>query len=106
MISNERPSPFARFRRQQARQARPTPKPVVPEMVISEESVQIERKQIQMKLKENRGGRFLRIVETNGVRFNSVVIPASGLADFQKCLATIVEASQTMPPQSDLPPAE
>jgi hypothetical protein len=87
-------------------EARPKPRPLIPEMVISEESIQIERKQIQMKLKENRGGRFLRIVETNGVRFNSVVIPASGLVEFQKCLASIIEASQATPPESDLPPTE
>jgi hypothetical protein len=103
MISNERPSPFERLRRMEAR---PKPRPLIPDTAISEESIQIERKQILLKLKENRGGRFLRIVETNGVRFNSVVIPASGLVEFQKCLAAIIEASQNTPPTSDLPPPE
>lgn len=100
MISNERPLPYARFRKPQVK---PKPRRLIPEMVISEETVLIERKQIVMRLKENGAGRFLRITETNGVHFNSVIIPANGLEAFQKCIASVVEASRNIPPKSDEP---
>src|SRR5262249_19062127 len=102
MTSNERPSPYLRFHKPRLR-PKPKPRHSTPEIVISEETVQIERKQILMKLKENRGGRFLRITETNGVHFNSVIIPANGLEAFQKCIASMIEISQSVPAKSDEP---
>ena len=69
-------------------------------------AVQIERKHFQFALKENPRGRFLRIIEDTGGRFNSIVIPATGLAEFQKLLAEMIQADmatplQTMPQQED-----
>jgi len=76
MISNERPSPFAR---------RPygQPKPPVNEDTLKSEKIQIERKTFLLTLKENPRGRFLRITEDVGGRRDTIIIPATGLEDFK-----------------------
>lgn len=57
----------------------------------------VERKALTLVLKENSRGRFLRIVESNGSNFSSVIIPDSGLKDFQKLLAEMAEAAEKLP---------
>jgi hypothetical protein len=41
-------------------------------------------------LKENPRGRFVRITESNGSKFNSIMVPESGLADFLRVLNEMV----------------
>ncbi len=94
MISNERPSPFAR---------RPygQPKPPVAEDTLSTEKVQIERKTFVFTLKENPRGRFLRITEDVGGRRDTIIIPAPGLGDFRNVLDQMLKASDEIPPKTD-----
>jgi hypothetical protein len=90
MISNERPSPYGR---------RPygQPKPPVNEDTLKSEKVQIERKTFIFTLKENPRGRFLRITEDVGGRRDTIIIPATGLEDFEKLLVEMVKASAELP---------
>ncbi len=58
--------------------------------------MQAERKFISFALKENPRGRFLRITEEGGKR-SSVIIPATGLAEFKKVLDEMVAAAESLP---------
>jgi hypothetical protein len=97
MISNERPSPFGLRRYAQ-------PKPPVIEDTLKSEQVQIERKTIILKLKENPRGRFLRITEDVGGHRNTIIIPSTGLEEFKKLVEEMIKASNEIPPQSGFPP--
>ena len=90
MISNERPSPFKGLPRMQ-------PRPPVQEDTLKSGEVQIERKKFVLILKENPRGRFLRIIEEAGGRNASIIIPAPGLAEFQKLLDEMVKVSNELP---------
>jgi hypothetical protein len=72
--------------------------------------LEVERKSFRLALKENSRGRFLRVTESNGNKFNSIVVPASGLADFQQMLNEIVIAEDnttiTIEPQPIPQPLE
>ena len=103
MISNERPSPYGRH---QPRGIGWTPRPPVNEETIKTEKVQIERKTFVFTLKENPRGRFLRITEDVGGRRDTIIIPSTGLAEFRKVLAAMVDASEQNPPKEDSPPNE
>jgi len=53
-----------------------------------------------LTLKENPRGRFLRITEEVGGKRDCIIIPATGLKDFQKLLADIVKAESKIPPKN------
>ena len=93
MISNERPSPYGR---------RPygQPKPPVNEDTLKSEKIQIERKTFIFTLKENPRGRFLRITEDVGGRRDPIIIPATGLEEFNKLVDVMVKASSEIPLKS------
>jgi hypothetical protein len=103
MISNERtwpsrqkvysPQPYYE------RAARPQPRPFVQDVTLKSAELQIERKQFFLTLKENPRGRFLRISEEAGGRRNSIIIPATGLGEFQKLLEEVTNAAAEIPPQ-------
>ena len=96
MISNERKWPSRQQSERQPYQSHysaPQPRPFVQEDTLKSGEIQIERKFIVMLLKENPRGRFLRITEEVAGKHNSIIIPATGLADFQKLLAEMVRAS-------------
>ena len=93
MISNERPSPFKSWAQMQ-------PHPPVQEDTLKSAQVQIERKTIAFILKENPRGRFLRISEDAGGRRNAIIIPSTGLAEFQKLLDEMIKASNELPPKN------
>ena len=90
MISNERPSPFKGLPRLQ-------PRPPVQEDTLKTVEVQIERKTFVLTLKENPRGRFLRITEDVGGRRDTIIIPSTGLAEFQKLLDEMIKASNELP---------
>ncbi|MGA2787165.1 MAG: PUR family DNA/RNA-binding protein [Verrucomicrobiota bacterium] len=90
MISNERPSSFRSWVQMQ-------PRPAVQEDTLKSGQVQIERKTIAFILKENPRGRFLRISEDSGGRRNAIIIPSTGLAEFQKLLDEMIKASNELP---------
>ena len=90
MISNELRLPF---------QGRPQmqPRQPVQEDTLKSGQVQIERKTITFILKENPRGRFLRIIEEGSGHNNSIIIPSTGLAEFQKLLDEMLKASNELP---------
>ena len=59
--------------------------------------MQIERKKFVLILKENPRGRFLRVSESAGNQRNAIIIPATGLAEFQKLLDEMIETSNELP---------
>jgi hypothetical protein len=111
MISHESPSPRGyrssshSHHSHQARPLRPygqspgyPPKPPVNEDTLKSEKLQIERKTFVLTLKENPRGRFLRITEDVNGRRDTIIIPATGLADFKRVLDQMV-AEADQPPQ-------
>ena len=90
MISNELRLPFKGLSQMQ-------PRPPVQEDTLKSGQVQIERKTIAFMLKENPRGRFLRIVEERGGHSASIIIPSTGLAEFQKLLEEMIKASNELP---------
>ncbi len=69
------------------------PRPLDGEQTLKWERILIERKIFQFALKENCRGRFVRISEDRGSFHTSIIIPASGLEDFQKVLDALVKVS-------------
>ena len=104
MISNERPSPFAR--RPYGQSPYGQPKPPVQEDTLKNETIQIERKAFVFTLKENLRGRFLRITEDVGEHRDTIIIPAPGLEDFKRLLDEMVKASNELPLKSSSPEAK
>ncbi len=102
MISNERTWPGRRNGESKpylAQSKLRPPRPVVPEDTLKSTELDIERKHFVLTLKENSRGRFLRTSEVVGVRVNSIIIPATGLGEFQKRLAEMAGAADHIPPQ-------
>ena len=97
MISNERPYPYGR-----RAPYPPTAKPPMAEELIRIERLQIERKTFVFTLKENPRGRFLRITEDVNGRRDTIMIPATGLEEFQKLLTEIVKLSAETPAKEPL----
>ncbi|MGZ4975337.1 MAG: hypothetical protein ACXWDN_21460, partial [Limisphaerales bacterium] len=88
------PSPFAP--RPQRPQYRPSSyqggysKPPSQDTTIKTERLQVERKTFVISLKENDRGRFLRIVEESNGHHDMIIVPATGLEDFNKILSEMV----------------
>lgn len=76
------------------------------EETLETREVQIERKQFGAALKENPRGRFLRITESASGRSNSIVIPSTGLREFQKLVEEMVRASAEIPQKEFAAPPE
>lgn len=74
-------------------------KPPVSEDTLKQGLLDVERKTFVFTLKENIRGRFLRISEEVSNRRDTIIIPASGLAAFQKLLADMLKASNELPPK-------
>jgi len=91
MISNDRPSPYYRPPYHQPYSSQP-PRPFIQEDTLKSELIHIERKSFHLTLKENPRGRFLRITEDVGGRHNTIIIPATGLAEFKNLLDIMVRA--------------
>jgi len=102
MFSNERHSLYGRqpygFHQPQPFH----PKPPVREDTLCQKELATERKSFRLMLKENPRGRFVRIVEANeeSERFNSVMIPASGLKELLQMVNELVEAHEKRPEKS------
>ena len=116
MISNEQPTPHGRWSQPTQRPTpRPFPhstewspeasKPPVREDSLKSGEVQIERKHFIFALKENPRGRLLRITEDIAGRYNSIIIPATGLKEFMTLLEEMIRASDEVPLKAN-PPEE
>jgi hypothetical protein len=76
-------------------------RPPVPEVLLKELFVQVERKLFVLALKQNERGRFLRLTEEANNRHTSLIIPSTGLQDLHQALGELITASESLPP----PPA-
>jgi hypothetical protein len=72
-------------------------KPQVNEDTLRTEKIQVERKTFIFTLKENPRGRFLRITEDVGGRRDTIILPATGLADFKQVLDDMLETYSELP---------
>jgi len=94
MISNERPSPY-----RDSAYGYSDPRPRPPEDVLKSEQIQVERKTFILSLKENPRGRFLRITEDVGGKRNNIIIPDSGLEEFQRVFDEMAKQASEIPEQ-------
>jgi hypothetical protein len=60
--------------------------------IIESRELQVERKHFVLELRENDRGRFLRITEEAQGRRNTVIIPSSGLEDFEEMLGEVLDS--------------
>lgn len=90
MFPNERPIP-------NGRRMEPS-SPSGPDETLRTERLQIERKVFLFALKENARGRFLRITEDVAGRRDTIILPATGLADFRQMIERMIETSDSAPP--------
>jgi hypothetical protein len=73
-------------------------KPHAPDEHLHKVNFRVERKHFLFDLRQNSRGRFLRITEEVGGRFDAVVIPVSGLEEFRQALDETIKFNQTLPP--------
>ena len=79
------------------------PKPPVNEETLKTDKIQIERKTFVFALKENPRGRFVRITEDVGGRRDTIIVPASGLREFQRAFEEMVKAAEAPAQQAHQP---
>jgi hypothetical protein len=117
MFSEDHPSRFLRPANRQpyGQSSRPPyrqpyaqrpPRPFVQEDTLNTSNLQVERKYFELTLKDNPKGRFLRITEMIGGKRNSIIVPASGLKDFQRQLGEMLIASEGIPAKSESAPID
>jgi len=75
------------------------------EVTLKSEWMNIERKVFALTLSENARGRFLRIAEDCAGHRNAIVVPASGLEDFQRLFAEMAKMADELPPVAPDPSA-
>lgn len=68
--------------------------------MFASREILIERKDFRIMLKENDRGAFVRIAEGNQGKVNSIMVPLSGLKDFQRLFGEMVQASAEIPKKS------
>jgi hypothetical protein len=81
----------------------PASKPGLQEDTLKSEKLQIERKTFIFALKENPRGRFVRITEDVGGRRDTIIVPASGLREFQRAFEAMVKAAEAPAEQAHQP---
>jgi len=71
------------------------PFPTEPTMdtILESREIQIERKYFLIEYRENERGRFLRITEEAHGRRNTVIIPSTGLEEFERALDEVLSAA-------------
>ncbi len=68
--------------------------------VIAHRELTIERKRLTVEIRENLRGRFLRITEEVGGRRNAIIIPDTGLNEFNAAVDAVIVAANSAPPPS------
>ena len=98
MNSNNHPSAYGyqppHFSRDYP-QRPPVDRPRVPEVMLKELFVQVERKLFVLALKQNERGRFLRLTEEANDRHTTIIIPGTGLQELHQALGEMIAASET-----------
>ncbi len=67
------------------------------EDTLRTERIQVERKTFIFTLKENPRGRFLRITEDVGGRRDTIILPATGIAEFKQVLDDMLQTYSALP---------
>jgi hypothetical protein len=80
----------------------PYARPYVQEDTLKEAVIQIERKAFIITLKENVRGRLLRITEEVGGRRSTIIIPSTGLKEFQQLLEDMIKADAATTPKNKI----
>lgn len=75
----------------------PYDRPRIQEDTLKESFIQCERKSFQLTLKANLRGAFLRISEGGTKGRSAIIIPSTGLKEFQKLLGEMIQASESLP---------
>jgi hypothetical protein len=108
MISNYRASPFHRqpyrqpYHQPYGQQYGQQPaRPFVQEDTLKICEIQIEKKYFVLTLKGNPRGRLFRISEDVAGKRNSIIIPETGLKDFQKLLTEMLRACEELPAKTE-----
>ena len=63
--------------------------------ILESRELQVERKHFFIEYRENERGRFLRITEEAQGRRNTVIIPSTGLEEFERALDEVLSADST-----------
>lgn len=63
------------------------------ENILNSRELQIERKHFFIEFRENDRGQFLRITEEAHGRRNSVIIPSTGLEEFERLLKEVLAST-------------
>lgn len=61
--------------------------------ILESRELQVERKHFFIEFRENDRGRFLRITEEAHGRRNTVIIPSTGLAEFERLIEEVLSTS-------------
>jgi hypothetical protein len=60
--------------------------------ILESRELQVERKHFFIEFRENDRGRFLRITEEAHGRRNTVIIPSTGLEEFERLLTEVLSS--------------
>ena len=71
--------------------------------IIASRELQVERKHFFIEFRENERGRFLRITEEAHGRRNTVIVPSTGLNEFNAAVDEVIVAANAS--NAALPPA-
>ena len=61
--------------------------------IIASRELQVERKHYIIEFRENERGRFLRITEEAHGRRNTVIVPSTGLNEFNAAVDAVIVAA-------------
>jgi hypothetical protein len=73
--------------------------------IVASRELQVERKHYTIEFRENERGRFLRITEESHGRRNTVIVPSTGLTEFNEAVDAVIVAGQAAPPGPPPPAA-
>jgi len=79
-------------------------RPYVEEKTLRKQQIQVERKTFTFALKENPRGRFVRITEDVSGQRDTIIVPASGLAEFRLMLGELAAAAGESAAATDAAP--
>jgi hypothetical protein len=65
--------------------------------ILEAKEVQIERKRFHFEFRENDRGRFLRITEEAHGRRNTIIVPSTGLDEFNAAIDDVLGEHQRAP---------
>ena len=68
--------------------------------IIASRELQVERKHYFIEFRENERGRFLRITEESHGRRNTVIVPSTGLNEFNSAVDAVIVAANNATPAS------